>query len=156
MRRTTLVPILATLALSTACVSGSGSSGGSPSTGGAVASVSGAENRHAISPVGSSTVSGTVAVERTSSSSMRVTITLAGAMGGMVHPWHFHVGQCGGVGSGAIIGPPGSYTAIGTRGDGTSLLVQTLPFDLPPGPVYVNVHRSPSDLSVIACGNIKS
>lgn len=153
MRRTTLVPILATLAFFTACVSSSG--GGSASPSGAVASASGADVRHSISPVGSSTVSGTVAIERTSASSMRVTITLAGAMGGMVLPWHFHSGACGGVGSGAIIGDPASYTAIGTRGDGSSLLVQTFPFDLPPGPVYVNVHRSPTDLTVVACGNVK-
>lgn len=153
MRRTTLVPVIASLALVTACASSSG--GGSPSTSAASASISGAESRHTLSPVGSSTVSGTVAVERTSSSSLRATITLAGAMGGAIYPWHFHSGACGGVGSGAIIGSPASYTAIGTRGDGTSLLVQTLPFDLPPGPVYVNVHRSPSDLSVVACGNVK-
>lgn len=154
MRRTRLVPVIALVALVTACASSSG--GGAPSAGAASTSISGAESRHTLSPVGSNTVGGTIAVAPGAApGTTTVTLTLTGAMPGAIYPWHFHSGACGGVGSGAIIGSPASYTAIGTRGDGTSLLVQTLPFDLPPGGVYANVHRSPSDLSVVACGNVK-
>ena len=101
-----------------------------------------------------STVTGTVTAQPAAGDSLLVGIRIKGARSGDTNPWHVHSGGCDS--SGAAIGDASRYAAMTIRADGTaeaSARVKTL---LTVGvPYSVNVHRSPSDMTVIACGNLR-
>ena len=73
---------------------------------------------------------------------------------GAVRPWHVHFGNC--ASGGGIVGPPTSYRPLMISANGTdSVGAQvTASFDLA-APYHVNVHVSPADMTVIACGDLQ-
>jgi hypothetical protein len=101
-----------------------------------------------------STVTGTATAQPAAGDSLIVGIRIKGARSGDTNPWHVHSGGCDS--SGAVIGDPSRYAAMTIRADGadeTTARVKTL---LTVGvPYSVNVHRSPTDMTVIACGNLR-
>ena len=107
-----------------------------------------------IRPVDGSTVSGEATVQPRAGDSLLVNIKIKGARAGDSNPWHLHSGGCDS--SGAVLGDPARYqvmrvAAEGT-GESTALVRTTLTVGIP---YSVNVHRSPSDMGVIACGNLR-
>ena len=73
---------------------------------------------------------------------------------GAVRPWHVHFGNC--ASGGDIVGPPASYRPLTISANGTDAVGAqvTAPFDLA-APYHVNVHVSPTDMTVIACGDLR-
>ena len=107
-----------------------------------------------IRPLNGSTVSGTSTATPRAGDSLAVSIRIKGARTGDSNPWHLHSGGCDS--SGAVIGDPGRYTPMtieaGGTGEATALVKTILTVGVP---YSVNVHRSPSDMDVIACGNLR-
>ena len=107
-----------------------------------------------IRPLDGSTVSGTATAQPREGDSLLVTIHIKGAKAGDSNPWHLHGGGCDS--SGAVIGDPSRYTPMsigdGQTGEATAMVKTILTIGVP---YSVNVHRSRSDMSVIACGNLR-
>ena len=107
-----------------------------------------------IRPVDGSTVSGEATAQSRAGDSLVVNIKIKGAKAGDTNPWHLHSGGCDS--SGAVLGDPARYQAmrVGAKGTGeSSTMVRTA---LTVGiPYSVNVHRSLTDMGVIACGNLR-
>ena len=107
-----------------------------------------------IRPLDGSTVSGTATAQPREGDSLLVTIRIKGAKAGDSNPWHLHSGGCDS--SGAVLGDPARYApmTIGAdqAGEATASVRTTLTIGVP---YSVNVHRSRSDMSVIACGNLR-
>jgi hypothetical protein len=107
-----------------------------------------------IGPLNGSTVSGTATATPREGDSLLVSIRIKGGKTGDTNPWHVHSGGCDS--SGAVLGDPGRYTSMTIGADGTgeaTALVKTI---LTVGvPYSVNVHRSASDMGMIACGNLR-
>jgi hypothetical protein len=105
-------------------------------------------------PEGGSTVTGSATLIAADSQQTGATVTLTGAAPGAIHPWHVHAGRCGD--NGPIVGPAAAYPPLTAGSDGTVTLTATLPFPTPmSGSFYVNVHRSPAEMSaLVACGNL--
>ena len=83
-----------------------------------------------------------------------VNIRIKGGKAGESNPWHVHSGGCDS--SGAVLGDPSRYTPIIIGSDGTGDVTTRVRSVLTVGVAYsVNVHRSPSDMGVIACGNLR-
>ena len=107
-----------------------------------------------IQPQNGSTVSGTATVEPRTGDSLVVSIRIKGAKTGDVNPWHVHTGGCDS--SGAVLGEAARYTAMNIKSDQTGEATARVKTLLTVGvPYSVNVHRSPSDMGVIACGNLR-
>jgi hypothetical protein len=107
-----------------------------------------------IRPLDGSTVSGSATAQPGDGDSLVVTIRIKGGKVGDTNPWHLHSGGCDS--SGAVLGDPARYTpmSIGANqaGEATARIKMLLTIGVP---YSVNVHRSPSDMSVIACGNLR-
>lgn len=101
-----------------------------------------------------STVSGTATAAPRDGDSLVVDIRIKGARAGDQNPWHVHSGGCDS--SGAVLGDPSRYAAmtVGTdqAGEATARVKAVLTVGVP---YSVNVHRSPADMAVIACGNLR-
>jgi len=70
-----------------------------------------------------------------------------------VRPWHVHFGACGS--GGAIVGPAEAYRALTIANDGTAEVgAQVFASYNLEADYHVNVHVSPADLTVIACGDL--
>lgn len=83
----------------------------------------------------------------------RVTLHVTGGKPGSVHPWHVHKGSCGK--DQGILGPADKYAPVKIGADGESHVTQTLPFATPTGGEYmVNLHKSPKEKTVVACGDL--
>jgi hypothetical protein len=107
-----------------------------------------------IRPLNGSTVSGTATATPRDGDSLVVNIRIKGGRTGDSHPWHVHSGGCDS--SGAVLGDPGRYTPMAIGADGTGETTARVKTVLTVGvPYSVNVHRSPSDMGVIACGNLR-
>jgi hypothetical protein len=107
-----------------------------------------------LQPKNGSTVSGTAAVQTKDGDSLVATIQVKGAKLGERNPWHVHIGGCDS--SGAPVGEATRYAPITIREDGTGESTARVTATLTVGTAYsVNVHRSPSDLAVISCGNLR-
>ena len=107
-----------------------------------------------IRPLNGSTVSGTATAAPREGDSVVVYIRIKGAKTGDSNPWHLHSGGCDS--SGAVIGDPGRYTPMTIGADGTGETTARVKTVLTVGvPYSVNVHRSPGDMGVIACGNLR-
>jgi plastocyanin len=115
-----------------------------------------------ISPVASGGPSGTATLS-VQGTSLKVDVTMSGLSPGE-HPAHVHNGQCG-----ISSPPPGAPNDIlfplpnlVADGAGNATASGTFPFPQGAPPVipsniwYVNVHNSPSDPSVLACGNVEA
>ena len=107
-----------------------------------------------IRPQNGSTVSGTATATPHVGDSLVVNIQIKGAKAGDVNPWHLHSGGCDS--SGAVIGDPSRYApmTIGSdqSGEATARVKTVLTVGVP---YSVNVHRSPADMAVIGCGNLR-
>ena len=107
-----------------------------------------------LRPQNGSTVSGTATAQDAAGDSLVVTLRIKGAKSGDSNPWHVHSGGCDS--SGAVLGDPSRYApmAIGTDGsaEATARVKAVLTINVP---YSINVHRSPTDMSVIACGNLR-
>lgn len=107
-----------------------------------------------LSPMAGSGVSGTgMAHVRDELTHAMVSIT--GARSGGVHPWHVHEGRCTDANP-PIVGPASAYPPLNVGAGGTARAEASLPgIELNEAKRYIiNVHRSPSDLTVIACGDL--
>lgn len=101
-----------------------------------------------------STVTGTTTAQPAAGDSLIVGIRIKGARSGDSNPWHVHSGGCDS--SGAVIGDPSRYAPMTIRADGAAEATARVKTLLTIGvPYSVNVHRSPSDMTVIACGNLR-
>jgi hypothetical protein len=107
-----------------------------------------------IRPVDGSTVSGTATAVPRSGDTLDVNIRIKGGKIGDTHPWHLHSGGCDS--SGAVLGDPSRYQPMPVSpmqtGEATAHVVTRLTVGVP---YSVNVHRSTSDMGVIACGNLR-
>ena len=107
-----------------------------------------------LRPQNGSTVSGTATAQPIAGDSMVVTIRIKGAKAGDSNPWHVHSGGCDS--SGAVIGDPSRYAPMTIATDQSAEATARVKALLTLGvPYSINVHRSSSDMSVIACGNLR-
>ena len=107
-----------------------------------------------LRPQNGSTVSGTATAQAIAGDSTVVTIKIKGAKAGDSNPWHVHSGGCDS--SGAVIGDPSRYAPMTIATDQSAEATARVKTLLTLGvPYSINVHRSPSDMSVIACGNLR-
>lgn len=107
-----------------------------------------------IRPQNGSTVSGTAMAQPQTGDSLVVTIRIKGGKAGDVNPWHLHSGGCDS--SGAVLGDPSRYAPMTIGADQAAEATARVKAVLTVGvPYSINVHRSPSDLGVIACGNMR-
>jgi hypothetical protein len=107
-----------------------------------------------LRPLDGSTVTGTATVSPRDGDTLLVNIRVKGGKAGESLPWHVHSGGCDS--SGAVVGDSKRYMpmTIGAdqSGESTARVKAMLTIGVP---YSVNVHRSPSDMAVIACGNLR-
>ena len=103
---------------------------------------------------GGSTVTGSAtATHGSDANSFRVTTAISGAAANATHPWPVHAGPCGE--NGPVVGPASAYPPLQADANGAATVNTTVPVAMPTGPLYVNVHMSPSQMgTIVACGNL--
>ena len=103
---------------------------------------------------GGSTVTGTAtATHGSDANSFRATASISGASPNATHPWHVHAGRCGD--NGPIVGPASAYPVLQADANGAATVNTNVPVAMPTGPLYVNVHASPTQMgTIVACGNL--
>ena len=120
----------------------------------AVVSLSFKEWSATLRPQNGSNVSGIATAQPIAGDSLSVLIRIKGARAGDSNPWHVHSGGCDS--SGAVLGDPSRYAPMTIGIDGSAETTTRVKAMLALGvPYSINVHRSPSDMSVIACGNLR-
>lgn len=84
-----------------------------------------------------------------------VNISIEGVAAAAQHPWHVHTGTC--ASGGGIVGSMSAYPVLTANLNGTASANTSIGVALRENERYhVNVHRSPADLTVIACGNLSN
>ena len=85
-----------------------------------------------------------------------VTIDLANASPGGLHPWEAHLGQCGSGMDYGLFGPGDAYEAIKVDSDGHANETATVRLQTPrTGSYFVVVYASEANSrTVVACGNL--
>jgi hypothetical protein len=85
-----------------------------------------------------------------------VTIDLANAAPGGLHPWGVRLGQCGIKPEGDSFGSASLYEPLEVESDGRATATTTVPIATPQsGRYYVVVHASQANaMTVVACGNL--
>lgn len=107
-----------------------------------------------LAPLGESTVRGTATVSTLPGDSLAIAVMIENAGMGDEHPWHLHSGSC--PRSGAVIGAESSYPLIRVTDDRTGSASARVAAVLHEGSTYsINVHRSASDHTAIACGDLQ-
>jgi hypothetical protein len=83
-----------------------------------------------------------------------ISLSLANATAGGVHPWQVHRGQCGA--DDGVLGSAGAYTPIKVGDDGRGRTTATLRTTMPTtGSYFVTVSASAANAeTVVACGNL--
>jgi hypothetical protein len=83
-----------------------------------------------------------------------VSLDLANATPGGLHPWQLHRGQCGT--DDGVVGSAGSYPAAKVGRDGHATATANLPLDTPTnGSYFVIVQASAANnATTVACGNL--
>ena len=83
-----------------------------------------------------------------------VTLALANATAGGLHPWQVHLGECGA--DQGLLGAAAAYAPLRVGGDGRASASATLPVATPvAGPYFVSVQASSGNpQTVVACGNL--
>ena len=120
----------------------------------AVVSLSFKEWSATLRPQNGSTVSGTATLQPIAGDSLVVLIRIKGAKAGDSNPWHVHSGGCDS--SGAVLGDPSRYAPMTVGTDGSAEANARVKALLSIGvPYSINVHRSPNDMTVISCGNLR-
>ena len=87
-----------------------------------------------------------------------VTLDLANASPGGLHPWGLHSGHCGVGTDRGVFGPTDAYEAVEVDGDGratgTAIIARQIPRT---GDYFVVVHASTANSrTIVACGNLAS
>jgi hypothetical protein len=90
----------------------------------------------------------------TKSGNTKVSLDLANATPGGLHPWQLHRGQC--ASDRGIVGSSGAYPVAKVGRDGRATASANLPFDTPTaGNYFVIVRASAANNAVtVACGNL--
>ncbi|HET6946402.1 MAG TPA: hypothetical protein VFJ45_01165 [bacterium] len=85
-----------------------------------------------------------------------ITLSLANASPGGVHPWAVHWGQCGSGMDDGVFGPSEAYDALEVESDGRATGTATVAVRTPRTGSYFVVVRASSANSgtIIACGNL--
>lgn len=83
-----------------------------------------------------------------------VSLNIANASPGGVHPWAVHRGQCGA--DDGLFGPADAYQPVKIESDGRGSAVATIPLETPTtGMYFVSVRASAGNAEmVVACGNL--
>lgn len=105
-----------------------------------------------LEPVGASTMRGTATVQAVNNQ-QTIHLQITGGAPGTSHPWHIHSGSCGTGGS--VVGST-PYPALGTSSDGTASMSTVLATPVSGGNHFVDIHVSPSDPTVAACGELRT
>jgi len=107
-----------------------------------------------LEPKGGSMIKGSAHVETTDSTGASARIGIEGGKEGEQLPWHVHSGTC--ENSGPPMGDAVAYKPliVGSEGRADSEVMLTAAFS-DSGSYVVNVHRSPSDKTVISCGTLR-
>lgn len=85
---------------------------------------------------------------------MRASVTGRGGLQPGSYPWHVHAGACGS--DSAILGSADEYPLLNAGGAGMGSATADFNANVSPGGAYsVNIHRSPDDMTVVACGNLE-
>jgi hypothetical protein len=107
-----------------------------------------------LRPLDGSTVSGTATASPRTGDTLEVKIRIKGGAVGESLPWHLHSGGCDS--SGAVLGDPARYQPVRITPEGKGEASAHVQIRLALGVAYsINVHRSASDVKVIACGNLR-
>ena len=85
-----------------------------------------------------------------------VTLDLANAAPGGVHPWGVRLGECGTKPDGSSFGSAALYEPLEVESDGRATASTTVPITTPEsGRYHVVVHASQANaMTVVACGNL--
>jgi hypothetical protein len=85
-----------------------------------------------------------------------VTVDLANASPGGLHPWELRRGQCGNGSDYGVFGPSEAYKTMKVDSDGHANAKATIDMQIPrSGDYFVVVHASEANRStVVACGNL--
>jgi hypothetical protein len=88
------------------------------------------------------------------SGNTRVSLELANATPGGLHPWQLHRGQCGT--DEGVVGSAGDYPVAKVDGDGRASVTTDVQFETPTtGDYFVLVQASAANHAVsVACGNL--
>ena len=83
-----------------------------------------------------------------------VSLDLANATPGGLHPWQLHRGQCGS--DDGIVGSSAAYPAAKVGGDGRATVSASLPIETPTAGSYFVIVRASAanDAMTVACGNL--
>ncbi len=119
-----------------------------------------------LAPVGDSGIAGSATVQTALPSMADTTmpakaeftaeVSIRGGTDGNKHPWHVHSGTCG-TESAPIVGDASAYSPITIESSGEGKATATVNAEISPNGQYlVNIHRSPDDLTVISCGELKA
>ena len=86
--------------------------------------------------------------------STTVSLSIANASPGGIHPWAVHRGQCSA--DDGMFGPAEAYEPVKIDNDGRGSAVATIPFETPTtGMYFVSVRASAANgETVVACGNL--
>jgi hypothetical protein len=107
-----------------------------------------------LEPKGDAMIKGSAQVESTDSASVSARISVEGGKEGEQLPWHVHTGTCDN--SGPPIGGAAAYKPLTIGSDGRAESEAMVSVTLSDSASYaVNVHRSPSDNTVISCGTLR-
>jgi hypothetical protein len=107
-----------------------------------------------LSSTGGSVVRGTAKAQSVGVGT-GVNISIEGAAASAEHPWHVHVGTCGS--GGAVVGSANAYPPLLASSSGRASANTSIGVALRENERYhVNVHRSPTDMTVISCGNLSN
>ena len=103
---------------------------------------------------GGSTITGSAtATHGDDANSFRVRTTIGGGTPNATYPWHVHAGRCGD--NGPVVGPASAYPLLQADANGAATVNASVPVAMPTGPLYVNVHASPTQMgTIVACGNL--
>jgi hypothetical protein len=104
---------------------------------------------------GGSTITGTGKVSNTEApnTGFHATASIKGGTPNATYPWHVHAGHCGD--NGPVVGPARDYPPLQADADGNATADAIVGIVMPTGPLYVNVHASPTQMgTIVACGNL--
>lgn len=88
--------------------------------------------------------------------STNLTLNLANASPGGLHPWSAHLGQCGAGMDQGVFGPREAYKPLKVESDGQALGTATIRLPTPrTGSYFVVIHASAANAeTIVACGNL--
>jgi hypothetical protein len=88
--------------------------------------------------------------------STNISLAVANASPGGLHPWEAHMGQCGAGMDDGVFGPSEAYKPLKIDADGHANGTATVPMNTPEtGSYFVVVHASVANPgTIVACGNL--